>query len=153
MQDDPTPYTLRSAIFGGPLILMQQVTEWSEAQMAETGRAIEEYKGLRGLVRDAKVVHLLAPRYSVEGIGWGWDAIQAVSPDQAHSVVLVYHAMGGPDRRIIRPRGLCPDAVYRVHLVDHGTTLDLDGAQLAEDGLEIALTEPSSEMVRLELVA
>ncbi len=28
MQDDPTPYTLRSAIFGGPLILMQQVTEW-----------------------------------------------------------------------------------------------------------------------------
>ncbi|MCS7061898.1 MAG: alpha-galactosidase, partial [Anaerolineae bacterium] len=43
MQDDPTPYTLRSAIFGGPLILMQRVTEWNETQMAQTRAAIAEY--------------------------------------------------------------------------------------------------------------
>jgi hypothetical protein len=153
MQDDPTPYTLRSAIFGGPLILMQQVTEWSQDQMVETSRAIEEYKGLRGLVRDAKVVHLLAPRYNVEGIGWGWDAIQAVSANQVHSVVLVYRAVGGPDRQTIRPRGLGADAVYSVHLVDQATTLELDGAQLERDGLEIALDELSSEVMRFELIA
>jgi alpha-galactosidase len=152
MQDDPTPYTLRSAIFGGPLILMQQVTEWSEAQMAETRAAITEYKSLRGLVRDAKVVHLLAPRYNVEGIGWGWDAIQAVSADQAHSVVLVHRAVGGPDRMAIRPRGLRPGAIYRVLLVDHESTVQLEGEQLTARGLEIALDELSSEMVRIDLV-
>jgi hypothetical protein len=32
VQDAPTPHTLRSAVFGGALILMQQITEWDEAQ-------------------------------------------------------------------------------------------------------------------------
>ena len=125
MQDDPTPYTLRSALFGGPLILMQRVTEWNDEQMAQTRAAIAEYKQLRGLVRDARIVHLLPPRNNVEGIGWGWDAIQAVSPDQSRSVVMVYRAaVGAPpgypparpaNRRALphssdrRPAPECPD--------------------------------------------
>ena len=89
MEDDPTPYTLRSSIFGGPLILMQRIGDWNEQQMADTKAAIAQYKHLRTLIRDAKIIHLLPPRHNVEHFGRGWDAIQAVSVDQTRSVVMV----------------------------------------------------------------
>jgi hypothetical protein len=150
MQDDPTPYTLRSAILGGPLILMQRITEWDEAQMAQTAQAIEEYVALREIVRDAKVVHLLPPRHNVDGIGWGWDAIQAVSADRARSIVMVYRALGGPAAQTVRPRGLDSAATYRVRFTDRGDTLEMTGDQLARDGVGLALAELSSEVLRLE---
>ena len=150
MQDDPTPYTLRSAIFGGPLILMQRITEWSPEQMAETRAAIAQYKELRTLVRDAKIIHLLPPRYNVEGIGWGWDAIQAVASDRSRSVVMVYRATGETPTKTIRPRGLDGDRAYRVALQDAGRTIERTGTALATDGIEIALPELSSEIMRIE---
>ncbi len=150
--DDPTPYTLRSAIFGGPLILMQRITEWDDEQIALTKASIAQYKELRDWMRDAKVVHLLPPRYNVEGVGWGWDAIQAVSPDQARSVVMVYRAVGGPSRKVIRPRGLRPGDTYRVQMADRGDTFDMTGDMLAREGVELELGELSSEMLRLDLL-
>jgi alpha-galactosidase len=151
MQDDPTPYTLRSAIFGGPLILMQRITEWDDEQVTQTAAAIAQYKELRTWMRDAKVIHLLAPRYNVEGVGWGWDAIQAVSSDQARSAVMVYRAMGGPSRQVIRPRGLRPGGTYRVQVTDRGDVFDVSADVLAREGVELVLTEFSSEMLRLDL--
>jgi alpha-galactosidase len=150
MQDAPTAYTLRSAIFGGPLILMQRVTEWDETQLAETKAAIDQYKEVRSLLQKAKVIHLLAPRYNVEGVGWGWDAIQAVSHDQGQSIILVYRAQGGSDRRTIHPRGLLPDAHYQVHQVDSGERYEKTGCQLMAEGLDLALPELSSDMIRIE---
>jgi hypothetical protein len=152
MQDDPTPYTLRSAIFGGPLILMQKVTEWDAAQMAETRRAIEQYKALRALVCNAKIIHLLPPANNLEGQGWGWDAIQAVSADKRRSVVMAYRARGGPETRAIRPRGLLGKATYRVSFADRSDTAAISGAALAESGLELALAEFGSEIVHLEQI-
>lgn len=150
MQDDPTPYTLRSAIFGGPLILMQRITEWDAQQMADTKAAIEQYKALRLLVRDAKIIHLRPPRYNINGVGWGWDAIQAVAPDQSRSVVMVYRAQGDVPRYTVRPRGLAPAASYRVRLQDAGRTLSMSGAALAEEGVTLALDEFASEMIWIE---
>jgi alpha-galactosidase len=152
MVDDPTPYTLRSAIFGGPLILMQRITEWDDEQVALTKVFIAQYKELRNWVRDAKVVHLLPPRYNVEGVGWGWDAIQAVSPDQARSVVMVYCAVGGPSRKAIRPRGLRPGETYRVRMTDRGDIFDMTSDMLGREGVELELDEMSSEMVRLDVL-
>jgi alpha-galactosidase len=152
MQDDPTPYTLRSAIFGGPLILMQRVTEWDEGQIAQTRAAIDQYKQLRGLARNAKVIHLLPPRYNVEGKGWGWDAIQAVSPDQSRAVVMVYRAMGDTPRKTIYPRGLRADMLYQVHLADHNQSLERSGEALANDGIEVELPEMASEMIHIDLL-
>jgi alpha-galactosidase len=151
MQDDPTPYTLRSVLFGGPMILMQRVTEWTPEQMAATREAIAQYKELRALVRDAKVIHLLPPLVNVDGVGWGWDAIQAVSADQSLSVVLVFRARGDVGRRSIRPRGLHPNAGYRVVLHDRGTTLELSGEAMAGDGIELELPELASELIRIEV--
>ncbi len=84
MQDDPTPYTLRSAIFGGPLILMQQITEWDDEQIDQTRQAIAEYKDLRGLIRDAKIIHLLPPRHNVERdrLGLGRDPGRLARPGE-----------------------------------------------------------------------
>jgi alpha-galactosidase len=149
MQDDPTPYTLRSAIFGGPLILMQQVTEWSDAQMSETANAIAEYKALRALVRNAKIIHLLAPSNNLEGQGWGWDAIQAVSADQRHSAVMVYRARGGPEARAIHLRGLLADASYHVTYADRPDETTLTGAALAAEGVALTLPEFGSEIIHL----
>ena len=151
--DDPTPYALRSAVFGGPLILMQKLTEWDDEQVAQARAAIAEYKGLRGWLRGARVIHLLPPRWNVENTGWGWDAIQAVSPDQARSLVMVYRAQGGPSRRTIRPRGLRPGALYRVRVQDRGETWKTTGEMLAREGVDLELGELSSEMIRLDLAS
>jgi hypothetical protein len=150
MQDDPTSYTLRSAIFGGPLILMQKVTEWNADQMAETRAAIEQYKQIRALVRDARIIHLLPPRYNVEGIGWGWDAIQAVSPDRSRSVIMVYRALGDTEHRTIYPRGLDAARTYRIRLEDRGDSLDMTGEALRSIGLALTLPELASEMIQVE---
>jgi alpha-galactosidase len=150
MQDDPTPYTLRSAIFGGPLILMQRITEWDAQQLAETKAAIEQYKQLRVLVRDAKIIHLRPPRHNLGGIGWGWDAIQAVAADQSRSVVMIYRAQGDTPQYTLRPRGLAAGATYQVRLVARGTTIRLPAEALERDGIELSLGEFDSEIMWIE---
>ena len=152
-EDDPTPYTLRSAIFGGPLILMQRIGDWTEQQMMDARAAIAQYKYLRTIIRDGKVIHLVPPRNNVEHHGRGWDAIQAVSPDQARSVVMVYRALGGPPERVIRPRGLRAKANYIVRYADAGIERLQSAESLREDGLPVALDELSSEVIELEIQA
>jgi alpha-galactosidase len=150
MQDDPTPYTLRSSIFGGPLILMHRVTDWNEQQMEDTRAAIEQYKSLRTLIRDGKVIHLLPPRYNVEHHGRGWDAIQSVAADGQRSVVMVYRAKGDTDRKTIKPRGLLADTTYQVTFADHDHMIEMTGAALASTGIEIELDELGAEILRIE---
>lgn len=150
MEDDPTPYTLRSSIFGGPLILMQRIGDWNERQMADTRAAIGQYKALRKLIRNAKIIHLRRPEANVKGGGWGWDAIQAVSPTKDQSVVMVYRAQGDLPTRTFRPRGLLPEAIYRVELA--GTTSERSGASLSSDGLLVALPEFGAEIIEIQRI-
>lgn len=150
MEDDPTLYTLRSAIFGGPLILMQRITDWNETQMQATRDAIRQYKALRTIVRDAKIIHLLPPQSNVDGLGWGWDAIQAVAPGKSRSVVMVYRAQGGPETAVIRPRGLHPERRYRVQFAEGGHWSESTGAALAEEGIMVPLPQFGAEIIRLE---
>jgi len=151
MQDAPTPYTLRSASFGGPLIFMHRIGEWTPEQMADTRAAIAEYKRLRAVIRRARIVHLLPPASNVEGLGRGWDAIGAVSVDGQRGVVMVYRAVGGPPQRAIRPRGLQAGASYRVRLVDAGEEAVYSAADLEETGVTVALDELGSEIIELEM--
>lgn len=150
MQDAPTRYTLWSSIFGGPLIFMHRVTEWSEVETAETKSAIAEYKKLREIIRGAKIHHLMAPKQNTSHGGLGWDAIQAVKPDGSQSVVMVYRANGGSRQKNIRPGGLLPDETYSVELVDSGITMQRTGEELMTSGIELALKENSAEMVLLK---
>jgi hypothetical protein len=151
MEDDPTVYTLRSSIFGGPLILMQRIGEWDAQQIAETQVAVATYKALRGLIRDAKIIHLRRPRFNVPNGGWGWDAIQAVSQAQDRSVVMVYRAQGDLPERTFCPRGLLAEATYHVRLEDAGAESQRTGASLAADGITIRLPEFGAEIIHIEL--
>lgn len=150
MEDDPTPYTLRSALFGGPLIFMQRITEWTPEQFRDAQAAIAEYKAFRTLIRDAKVVHLLPPQANVAG-GYGWDAIQAVRADYRESVVMVYRAHGDTPQRTIYPRGLDATVQYDVSLRDAGTHASLSGADIMQHGILVALREESAEIVHITL--
>jgi hypothetical protein len=150
-EDEPTPYTLRSALFGGPLILMQRIGDYDAQQMADTQAAIAQYKHLRTIIRGGKVIHLLPPRSNVEHHGRGWDAIQAVTPDQTRSVVMVYRALGGPPERTIRPRGLRPGASYTVRYADAGRVEVRCAEEIQEQGLTVALEELSSEVIELSI--
>jgi alpha-galactosidase len=152
MQDDPTPYTLRSVIFGGPLIMMQRVTDWDDVQMADTKAAVQTYKKLRKLIRDGKVIHLIPPHTNVESHGRGWDAIQSVSADQGESVVMVFRARGGAEEQQVRLRGLQEDAHYTVRLADAGSESVYSGAGLHTDGVHITLPEDSSEIIELSRI-
>ncbi len=152
-EDEPTPYTLRSAIFGGPLILMQRIGDYTEQQMADTKAAIAQYKHLRTIIRNAKIIHLAPPRNNVEHLGRDWDAIQAVNLEQTRSVVMVYRALGGPPERTIHPRGLRPGASYTVRYADAGSERIHSAESLQESGVVVALDELSSEVIELELAA
>ena len=71
------------------------------------------YKHRRTIIRGGKVIHLLPPRHNVEHHGRDWDAIQAVTPDQARSVVMVYRALGGLPERTIHPVSYTHLDVYK----------------------------------------
>jgi hypothetical protein len=113
---------------------------------------VQTYKRLRKLIRDGKVIHLIPPRTNVEHDGRGWDAIQSVSADQAESVVMVFHARGGPDAQHVCLRGLQADAQYKVTLADAGRQSVHSGAELHTDGISLKLPEDGSEIIELSRV-
>ncbi len=149
MEDALTPYTLRSSIFGGPLIFMQRITEWNEQEKQDARAAINEYKRFRTLIRDGKVIHLLPPRANVDNLGVGWDAIQSVAANKRESVVMIYRAKGDADRRTIRPRGLLADALYTVILQDGKQQYTRSGEALMTQGITLSLAEFASEIIVL----
>lgn len=152
-EDEPTPYALRSSIFGGPLILMQRIGDWDAQQFADAQRAVEEYKAYRRLIRTAKIIHLRAPKYNVDRVGYGWDAIQAVAPDQRESVVFVYRARDGAAQQQIYPRGLAAATRYRIVDRDHGALAARTGADIMENGLAVALPELAAAIFHLTVDA
>ena len=150
MQDSPSRYTLYSSIFGGPLILMHRVTDWTEEQMEETRQAVALYKRLREITRHGKVLHLMRPDNNIPGGGWGWDAIQAVTSDRKQSVLMVYRAQGAEGEKTIYPRGLEPERVYSVCFPEGGVKSRLTGAELQQNGITIRLEEFGAEAILFE---
>ena len=148
-EDDPTPYTLRSSIFGGPLIFMQRITEWDGTQYADAKAAIAEYKAYRGLIRTAKIIHLLAPKANIDRIGHGWDAIQAVAPDQRESVLFFYRAVGENPERLLHLRGLNPSGSYTLTDRDRGALGTRTGADIMTNGVQLSLAELSAGILHL----
>jgi alpha-galactosidase len=150
MTGAPDSYSLRSALLGGPFILMQRITEWNGEQMSAVRGAVSLYKALRDIARHGRVVHLVAPGCNVADRGWGWDAIQVVSPTGARSAVLVFRAQGGAPQRVIKPRGLDPSGIYQVRGEDRGDCGPHSAERLATEGILLELPETGSEILWLE---
>jgi hypothetical protein len=64
---------------------------------------------------------------------------------------MVYRALGGPEQRVLRPRGLRPAATYHVRYTDAGFSVLYTSDQLLQTGLSVALAELGSEVIELEL--
>ena len=132
------PTTLIAALrFGGPLILMQRLSEFTAGDMATAVAAVAEYKQLRdALWADDRVAvhHLEPPLWPPSTFpppplmpaclsddatgGVGWDAIQAVSGDGRFGAAFVFRAQLGNDTHTLMPRGLLLSATYRVASTD-----------------------------------
>lgn len=139
-------YYMRSYMFGGPLILMQRITDWNEAQKKLVKKELAIYKSIRTLIRDSKIIHLLERPDGKKN-----DAIQAYHEGSDRSVIFVYRSKGRKNHELIRPRGLKPDSFYRVKFQDHPLAIIVSGQDLMRNGIEVLLpTKNSAEIVYIE---
>jgi alpha-galactosidase len=144
-EDLVSKYNLRSGMFGGPWMLMQRITEWSEADIALAAAEAALYKSLRPIIRDGKVFHL-TPRPD----GTRNEAIQAHSARLNRSVIFVFRHESEEDSLLVQPRGLLPRSEYRVRLQDAGTVEIATGRDLMERGVRVPLIDmDSAEIVLL----
>jgi hypothetical protein len=143
-------YLIRSYLFGGPWILMGDWPRWTAEMRAEAVAGIELYKRLRGLIAPARVYHLREPRPD----GTGWDAIEAFDSATGRGVILAhrsYFLAREPAR--VRPRGLSPDATYRVSFEDRPDSFERTGSRLESEGIPLALSDHfTTDLVYLEAV-
>lgn len=147
MQDpDISVYTLRSHMFGGPLILMSKLTEWTQAQKDLTVKELRLYKSLRTLIRDSKVIHLLDQPDGIHN-----DAIAAYNEKQDRLVAFVYRVEGVQDWQLLQLRNLQPNRVYRVRFQNDLRWFLVPGRTLTEFGVMVPLPyHRSAEIVYVE---
>ena len=123
-------YRFHSSMMGG-LGLGGFIAHWSDADMAEARRLVEQYKTIRHLVQDGLLYRLASPRHSTQ------TAVQYVREDRQEAIVFVLSHLprhGTPHARI-RLRGLQPDLLYRVEQ-ERSASLTVSGAALMAHGLD-----------------
>lgn len=147
MQERPyNTYYTRSHMFGGPLIFMDRITEWSEQMMDFVRQEIALYKSLRLLIRDGKVFHLTPPPDGTFN-----DALQSCEPSGQRCVIFAYHEPSAPRRDRLHPRGLRPEAWYHVRFQDSPVEFSAKGEVLMREGIQVEFTEPQcAEVILLE---
>lgn len=139
-------YYTRSYMFGGPLILMQRITNWTDAQKKLVKEELSIYKSTRTLIRDSKIIHLLERPDGKKN-----DAIQSYHEKSDHSIIFVYRTNGRKNRELIRPRGLKPDSFYKVRFQDYRLMIMASGRSLMGRGLDVPLpARNSAEIIYIE---
>jgi hypothetical protein len=136
-------YDYRSHLFGGPMILMTNITtmEPGSDDWQTLDRNIKLYKRIRKQVLDGKVLHLLAPHPIAQlGRHWdGWDAIGSYHAELDQAVIFIFRLGGDQDERIIPLHGLNPNSTYRITYEDRPDVSHATGADLMANGLPISL--------------
>jgi alpha-galactosidase len=131
-----TTLDTRSYMFGGPWILMQRLTQLSEASLEFLRGEIGIYKRLRESYPYARVYHL-TQRPDDARI----DAIQAHDERDGSGFVFVSRPLAPVTSYRLRPRGLDPDAEYDVSFQNAGRTVQISGSRLMTDGVLVNLPE------------
>jgi alpha-galactosidase len=132
------PFVMRSRMLGAP------GTSWRMAGMDDGTQAgiLKEaslYKRIRRIQVQGTALLL---GQQVPNSGWpGWDAVQYVRTDASEAVVMAFANAGAPESVVVHPRGLLPEAVYRVESADAGEFGTSPGAALMDDGIELRLVE------------
>lgn len=147
MQDDEmNGYIARSYMFGGPWIFMNKIADWTERQIENAAIHVNLYKQLRQSIRDGRVFHLGQRPAETRS-----DAIQSYDPAADTSVIFVYRVESPLTSRLVRPRGLNPDQLYRVRFEDSPEQYLATGSALVRDGIRVALPDVrTSDIVHIE---
>jgi alpha-galactosidase len=144
MMDEPdNTYETRSYMFGGPFIVMNRITNWSNGTMDFVRREIQMYKSVRDVMADAKIYHVTPPPD-----GDSNDAMQAYDPAEDRSVVFVY-SNGNSEVTFVQPKGLEPNALYWIGFLEVPRSYLATGAQLMGDGIPVILPRSTAEVVSI----
>ncbi len=145
----PTKWNMRTAAFGGPLILMQKDSTWTTAQVNLVAGEIQIYKALRGLIRDGKVYHL-GP---VPGITTN-SAIESYNAGMDRAVIFAYRPQSPDASMVIHPRGLSLTGTYTVHFQDSAESWTATGAAIMTSGITVKLpAQNTAEIVYIDAVS
>jgi hypothetical protein len=143
VQDNPdNTYHTRSYMFGGPMILMNKITNWSQNTLAFAKRETMLFKFVRSTIRDGKVYHL-----TPQPDGTFDDAIESYDPQQDRAFIFVYGAAPGADVNHIKPRGLDPNAVYSINFLEVQHSYVANGQELMETGIPVIIRPGITEVV------
>jgi alpha-galactosidase len=136
MEEPPIKFTTRSSMFGGPWILMQRLTELTPAQIQLLRDEGALYKSLRGLIRDGKVFHLTG-----RPDGFSIEAMESFNADLNRGVVFVYRPNSPLTSQTIFPRGLNPNATYRISFRESRDSYSQSGASVMASGIRVKLPD------------
>jgi alpha-galactosidase len=124
-------YRFHSAMTGS-LGLGEDLTRYTEEQIAEAATLVAEYKTLRHIVQEGLLYRLNSPRTG------DLAAVQYISRDQRESVVFVFlhsqHYWRAAPR--VYPRGLDPAGYYRIEGIIGEEAKTVSGQSLMRVGLQ-----------------
>ena len=143
--DGFTAYATHSYRFGGPWVLMSQLTELAPDQMAFLKSEIQNYKSQRSDISAGKVFHILAPAANAT------DAIQSYNEATGTALAVITRAASSSPSYLFRPKGLQAERRYSVWFETNASVYSQTGAQLMANGVRVIQPKPySSEVVHIE---
>ncbi len=145
MSEPDNTYETRSYMFGGPFVLMNQITKWSSSTSSFVKREVAIYKSLRATMRSSKIFHLTPPPD-----GSFNDAIQAYNAAEDRSILFVYGAERRSAVTFVEPRGLNPQAEYRVSFLEVPYSFLATGLEIMQKGIPVAIRSKTTEIVSID---
>jgi alpha-galactosidase len=143
--DGLSPYAFHSYRFGGPWVLMNQLSSLSPQELDVVADQIRRYKEQRMKITGGKVFHVSPPGPNAT------DAIQSYDEASRSGIAVVTRAGSNGSVYLFKPRGLDPETRYLVWF-DIGTAVySLSGEQLMNEGVWVQLpTTYSSDVVHID---
>jgi alpha-galactosidase len=143
MQDDPIDtYHSRSYMFGGPMILMNQITNWSPDMLVFAAQEMTLYKAIRTTIRDSKIYHL-----TQQPDGTFNDVIESYNEQQNQAFIFVYDATATNAVQFVQPQGLNPASIYSVAVSGADQFYVSSGQNLMDTGFWVPLKPGTAEVI------
>lgn len=97
---------------------------------------------------EARVFH-----HTVGEVSGGWTVLEEAAADRARAIIGLFRLAEGPERYVVRPRGIDAAARYRVTFDNEGSTVEITAAELQNDGISVRLgSTMTSQLLLLERV-
>jgi hypothetical protein len=127
-------------MIGGPWILMDQMTSWTDDDIESAKRNVALYKRIRSRFRDARVYHLRRPD------GAEWDGLQVHQPATDKGIIYLFQPPAATSNQIeMVLGGLMADRIYRLTSGTSGESWTAKGEALMSGELSRTLIPGTSD--------